>query len=55
MKKLLYICIVMSLLASCKKDELLEQNSADTIRKCAGCKRTTRPFVSMDSINIKKR
>lgn len=54
MKKLLYICMIVSLLTSCKKDELPAQNIADAIRKCSGCERTVRPFVNMDSINIKK-
>lgn len=50
MKKLLCICIIVSLLASCKKDdELPEPQREELAKKCSGCK-VDRPKLNTDTI-----
>lgn len=55
MKRLMYLCMLVSVLAACKKNELPERNDSESVRKCAGCKRTERSHVNMDTVYVKGR
>ncbi len=50
MKKLIYICVVVSLLTSCKKDDESPVIPKEELpKKCSGCK-VERPKFNTDTI-----
>ncbi|TWI22164.1 hypothetical protein [Sphingobacterium siyangense] len=54
MKRLIYLCMLLSALTSCKKDDDLPVPQKEELpKKCAGCSKVDRAKLITDTINRK--